>query len=170
MIHETQGAHSHNCYFSGLLQVEEGNSGCVLRAVGWDRDCPSRGLCPFSRWACMCPEGVELRLAWLRLVCPPDSGVYFHRSFSVKAEVSHCPWTGWLGCTNSPGAGLSKSKGGNGTCAYCIPTACLMVYVLELTEFSQQSCTIGIVIIPTFYRIKTEAQRRQWTCLRSCDL
>lgn len=131
MIHEMHSAHSHNCYFSGLWQVEEGNSRCHLRAVGWDCDCPSIPWFVSLLTIRMCPEGAELRLAWLGLVCSPDSGVYFHRSFSVKAELSHCLWTGWLRCTNSPGASLSKSrKRRNGTCAYCIPTVCLMVYML----------------------------------------
>ena len=89
MGHTERGAHSQgllskcNCCLSGLRWVEGQISRHPLRALGWDGDPPS------------CRAGTEqaaLRLAWLVLTCPPDSGACFHGPFSVKEERSWFLW------------------------------------------------------------------------------
>lgn len=73
----------------------------------------------------------------------------------MKEGHSWFLWAGLLQGNNSPGASLSEAaKRGNGSNAYCIPTVCMMTYMLQRIKFSQQSCTIGIIIISTLYRIK----------------
>lgn len=130
-------------------------------SLGWDGDPPPFAVCltPFSLRA-VCSTAA-LRLVWLVLVCPRGSGALSPGPFSVKEDHRWLRWAGRLQGATSPGVSLSEAaKGRDGRNDDCLPTVCLMTYTPQLSQVSQQSCTVGILIISTFSRRKPRLRER----------